>query len=112
MRYHYRESENVERRCEIYAEWTLPVEELAAERDRVAALFASRDWWYTQTVQQGAFTCLMHYAGPAPFSEKTSYYTQLIFAWDEATGRVRYIYALDDSGETWRDEPLYLSLAW
>jgi len=53
VRYHYRESENVDRRCEIYAEWTLPVEELAAERDRVAALFASRDWWDTQTVQQG-----------------------------------------------------------
>lgn len=94
--YYYRYMYCVDPNYEVYAEWTLSPEEIEAEKLRISALFdAQKDFYTVETIQQGAFTCLCLISsyGEKPFALQgnSQYYEHTIFAFDEATGRMRYI---------------------
>ena len=101
---------------EVYAAWTLPVEQLPQEVERVDALFRDQEdeCFVRHVVEKGDYTCwimdmtLQPHADHDPFGERWtggSYY--LMFAFDETTGRVRY-----GAGNGWRAFPYFLSLDW
>ena len=95
VEYHYLDFEFVMglHAFDVYAEWTLPVAELQAERQRVEAVFSGWDHWRIRTFQRGDFTCIMCYAGADPFANPEDGYVCALFAYDEKTGRVRYSYS-------------------
>lgn len=94
--YYYRYMHSIDPNYEIYAEWTLTSEELAAEKQRIAELYACQEkaYWTVETVQQGDYTCMICYENQPPFSLEgdSQYYIHAIFAYDETTGTVRYIF--------------------
>lgn len=115
MQYYYRDAYCVDPIYELYAEWTLPADELVAEKQRVEALFAAQpDHWTVETIEYGAFTCLLCYVNDRPFAGEVDYYSHAIFAYDEDTGRVRYICndGTDANGYDEEFQPKYLSLDW
>ncbi len=110
LRYYYRYGANIDAEYEVYAEWTLSPDGLAAEIQRVEALMAAHpDYMTMERTQRGPFQLLMCYSGSPPFEDGGRSYTHMIFAWDEETGLVRYIYS--DGLDNY--EPLaYLALEW
>lgn len=116
--YYYQYSLGWDYTYDIYAEWPLEEEEFEEEVSRVKAVFeeyappeedrsAHHDYL---TLQKGCYTCLVIYTGTMPFEEATTSYTYCIFAYDEQSRRVRYIYC--DSLDDGYDQPYYLTLEW
>ena len=114
--YYYRYMYCIDPNFEIYAEWTLSLEEIEAEKQRISALFdAQKDIYTVETMQQGAFTCVCllrpSYANPFTLHGDNQYYEHTIFAFDEQTGRVRYIH--NDGVDVPEDcQPRCFSLDW
>ncbi len=98
--------------CDIYAQWTLDESEFSAEINRVRGLFSNdtADDMTLLSAQAGAYTCLIWYMGSAPFETATKDYTYHIFAYNEQTLTVRYIYCYSQLNGA--DQPYYLSLSW
>lgn len=98
----------------LYAEWTLPPEELAAEITRAEEILSASER-YLQ-MQQGSFTCLIEKAWVSPdftpfqLEERVGFHSLTMFAWDEKTGRVRYI--LCDEQVSLDEPPYYMTLDW
>ena len=59
---------------------------------------------------KGDYHCLILYSGDEPFNKATDNYDYIIFAYNDKTNIVRYIYC--DSLENGADQPYYLELEW
>lgn len=97
----------------LYAEWTLPQADLSAEIARAEEILSASER-YVQ-LEQGSFTCLIGKAWVSPdFTpfqlEEGGFHALTMFAWDEKTGRVRYI--LCDEQVSPDDPPYYMTLPW
>ncbi|MBQ2942578.1 MAG: MerR family transcriptional regulator [Clostridia bacterium] len=117
--YHYRHMAILESTTEILVEWNLEEKEFAEEVKRVELLFDSfhnyegEESYYTYTiVEKGDYVCLIRYhdEGTAPFEKTEKHYHFFIFAYDETSKRVRYIY--NYSGESGAIQPFYIDLDW
>ena len=77
-----------------------------------AAAFAEEKIYYYEfaELKKGDYNCLVLYYGDEPFSAVTDSYTYIIFAYNDMTKTVRYIYC--DSLENGADQPYYLELDW
>ncbi|MBQ2954184.1 MAG: MerR family transcriptional regulator [Clostridia bacterium] len=119
-RYFYRYACRLEPSYEVFAEWTLTPDELAAERQRVEALLtrahAQEGQGVLETIEQGDYTCIAFWIGERPFEHLyDSYATMAMFAWNEETGRVRYMfnYYTYPANESWDPESsYYMTLDW
>ncbi len=114
-KYYYRFIQGFDYTYDIYAEWPLEEDKFAAEVQRVRAVYekavAEQTYGYNFVeMKRGVFSCLILYSGDEPFQKATDNYQYLIFAYDEDTSRVRYIYC--DSLENGADQPYYLELEW
>ena len=105
---------------EVYAAWTLPLEMLQPEVERVDAMFREHEdeCFVRHVVEKGSYTCwimdltLRPHADHDPFAERWtggSYY--MMFAFDASSGHVRYG-AGNVIGEVWADYPYFRSLDW
>lgn len=106
--YYYRYLTVMDYTYDIYAEWPLEESEFKKEVLRVRELFEREDDFVT--VKKGAYNCFFLYDGDSPFEAVTNSYTYYIFAFDEETYTVRYIYCV--SLENGADQPYYLDLEW
>ena len=100
---------------DIYAEWPLEQDDFIAEVERAKSVFekavANKTYGYNFIeVKKGKFSCSILYSGSEPFREATDNYQYLIFAYNEKTNVVRYIYC--DSLENGVEQPYYLQLNW
>ncbi|MBQ8201905.1 MAG: hypothetical protein IJZ74_09075 [Clostridia bacterium] len=97
----------------LYAEWTLSPGALAAETARVEALLSAEDTY--QRLQHGDYQCLIvaaqgHRFTPFELDERRSNHCLTMFAYNEATGVVRYI-SCEEYGSI-SDPPRYMTLLW
>lgn len=93
---------------DIYAEWPLERESFDKEIARAKTVFES--YGPFTTLKKGKYTCYILYDGDEPFKPVTDSYTYCIFAYNEDTLHVRYLYC--DSLENGTDQPHYLILDW
>ena len=109
--YYYRYDEDFDSTCDVYAEWPLASDEYAEEVERAEALLGKTETYYRFVEQQkGDWRCLILYDGYEPFDEIPDNYTYIIFAHNDKTQIVRYIYC--DSMRDGTDQPYYLKLPW
>ena len=100
---------------DVYAQWPLDEETFHIEVLRAKQVFEKAvenqtyNYRYAQ-MERGSFTCLILYSGDEPFQKATNNYDYIIFAYNEKTKVVRYIYC--DSLENGADQPYYLKLDW
>ena len=105
---------------EVYAAWTLPLEKLQAEVERVDAMFREHEdeCFVRHVVEKGDFTCwimdltLRPHADHDLFAERWtggSYY--MMFAFDASSGHVRYGVG-NVIGVVWADYPYFRLLDW
>ena len=114
-KYYYHYFQGFDYTYDIYAEWPLDKDDFIAEVERVKGVFekavANKTYGYKFVeIEKGEFSCLILYSGDEPFQEATNSYEYLIFAYNEKTNVVRYIYC--DSLENGVDQPYYLQLDW
>lgn len=106
--YYYRYLTVMDYTYDIFAQWQLEESEFEKEVSRVRELFGQEGDYVT--VKKGAYTCFFLYDGNSPFEAVTDSYTYYIFAFNEETLTVRYIYCV--SLENGADQPYYLQLDW
>ena len=114
-KYYYRFIQGFGYTYDIYAEWPLEEGDFFEEVHRVKGIYEKavleKTYGYKFVeMEKGAFSCLILYDGHEPFQNEPNSYQYLIFAYDEDTNRVRYIYC--DSLENGADQPYYLELDW
>ena len=114
-KYYYHYFQSFDYTYDIYAEWPLDEDDFIVEVERVKGVFekavANKTYGYKFVeIEKGEFSCLILYRGDEPFQEATNNYNYLIFAYNEKTNVVRYIYC--DSLENGVDQPYYLQLDW
>ena len=114
-KYYYRYIQGFDYTYDIYAEWPLEEDDFFEEVQRVKEIYEKavleKIYGYKFVeMEKGAFSCLILYDGHEPFQNEPNSYQYLIFAYDEDTNRVRYIYC--DSLENGADQPYYLELDW
>ena len=114
-KYYYHYFQSFDYTYDIYAEWPLDEDDFIVEVERVKGVFekaiANKTYGYKFVeIEKGEFSCLILYSGDEPFQEATNNYNYLIFAYNEKTNVVRYIYC--DSLENGVDQPYYLQLDW
>ena len=114
-KYYYRFLYGFDYTYDIYAEWPLEKEEFFSEVQRVKGVFekavTDKTYGYKYTeMEKGEYICLILFNGAEPFQKATNSYTYLIFAYNETTNVVRYVYC--DSLENGVDQPYYLQLPW
>ena len=114
-KYYYRFLYGMDYTYDIYAEWPLDADKFGEEIRRVRSVFekniADKTYGYKFVeIKKSEYTCLILYSGDEPFRKATGSYEYLIFAYNETTNRVRYIYC--DSLENGVDQPYYLQLDW
>ena len=114
-KYYYRFIQGFDYTYDIYAEWPLEEGDFFEEVQRVKGIYEKavleKTYGYKFVeMEKGAFSCLILYNGHEPFQNEPNSYQYLIFAYDEDTNRVRYIYC--DSLENGVDQPYYLELDW
>ena len=114
-KYYYHYFQGFDYTYDIYAEWPLDKDDFIVEVERVKGVFekavANKTYGYKFVeIEKGEFSCLILYSGDEPFQEATNNYNYLIFAYNEKTNVVRYIYC--DSLENGVDQPYYLQLDW
>lgn len=102
---------------DIYAEWTLSKEDFDLEVSRSKALFVHNDYptaYECMQIQHGDYQCKIRYYSMYgteefdPFVAAEQNYTVYMFAYNEKTNQVRYIYSNSDGAH----EPYYMSLVW
>ena len=108
--YYYRYFTPIDYTYDIYAEWPLDDDEFTKEVQRAREVMERRGGENLLEIKKGDFTCLIIYNGSEPFQEADDNYTYCIFAYNEKTNVVRYIYC--DSLENGADQPYYLQLDW
>ena len=111
--YHYRQG--FDYTYDIYAEWPLSENEYAKEVKRATAVFTknveNKTYNYKfAELTKGDYNCLILYSGDEPFNKVDDNYDYIIFAYNDKTQTVRYIYC--DSLENGADQPYYLKLEW
>lgn len=96
----------------LYAEWTLPPEELEAEVARVTELLSGEKGY--QQLQHGSYLCHAvnggWYPSDTPFQLKDGLHSVTFFAYNPQTGLVRYILCDERTDED--DPPYYMTLEW
>lgn len=113
--YFYQYHQGFDYTFDIYAEWPLDGDAFGKEvRRATEVLERAREkhqygYKYAE-LTRGAYQCRILYSGDEPFARATGNYEYLIFAWQEETGRVRYIFcaSLQNGG----DQPYYPELDW
>ena len=92
--YYYRYVAAIDVNYEVYAQWWLPQDEIERERERALQLFGKWGGYEPWTETVGDFTCLIWGERPCRWEElaESSHYSYAVFAFDAATGRVRYIW--------------------
>lgn len=113
--YYYHYHQGFDYTYDIYAEWPLNKDDYAKEVERVSAVFLknveNKTYNYKFIEQtKGDYNCLILYNGDEPFSTVIDNYDYIIFAYNDKTNTVRYIYC--DSLENGADQPYYLELEW
>ena len=113
--YYYRYVQGFDYTYDIYAQWPLNEAEYTLEIERSSAVFtkAAENETYNYTFAQqkkGDYNCLILYSGDEPFSTVTDSYEYMIFAYNDTTNTVRYIYC--NSLENGAVQPYYLMLEW
>lgn len=113
--YYYHYHRGLDYTYDIYAEWPLNEAQFAEEISRVTVLFegvvVNKKYNYEHVeMEKGDFNCLIMYNGDEPFTQATDSYQYIIFAYNEKSKIVRYIFC--DSLENGADQPFYLSLDW
>lgn len=117
--YHYRRRATLDYTTEIMAEWKLDNEKFTEEVERIGRLFDAFEYYegddayYTYTtVERGGYKCLIRYYGngTVPFEVGETDYAYYIFAYNEETKKVRYIY--NYSGENGFIKPFIIDLDW
>lgn len=112
--YNYQYFEGFEYTFDICAQWQLEETAFDEEVDRVKVLFENvaqnPELGTYQEVQQGTYTCLTLFEGKEPFREVDGNYSYLMFAFDETTYTVRYIYCRSLEGGV--DQPAFLDMNW
>ena len=113
--YYYHYYQGFDYTYDIYAEWPLNEDEYTKEVKRATAVFTKNienktyNYDYTE-LKKGDYNCLILYSGDEPFTSPTDSYDYIIFAYNDKTSTVRYIYC--DSLENGADQPYYLELEW
>lgn len=96
----------------LYAEWTLPPEDLETEVARVTALLSKEEGY--QQFRHGSYLCLSIDSGwsrpDTPFQPESGRHAVTFFAYDPQTGVVRYILCDERTSED--DPPYYMTLDW
>ncbi len=113
--YYYHYHQGFDYTYDIYAEWPLNEDEYTKEIKRAAAVFSknieNKTYNYKfAELMKGDYHCLILYSGDEPFKKATDNYDYIIFAYNDKTNIVRYIYC--DSLENGADQPYYLELEW
>ncbi len=109
--YYYRYISGFDYTYDIFAQWSLEEEAYAEEVKRVHHLFAEhRDGYDYKEMTYGDYRCLILYTWMEPFQPVTDNYDHYIFAYNDESNIVRYIYC--SSLENGVDQPYYLSLPW
>ncbi len=113
--YYYHYHQGFDYTYDIYAEWPLNEDEYTKEVKRAAAVFSknieNKTYNYKfAELMKGDYHCLILYSGDEPFKKATGNYDYIIFAYNDKTNIVRYIYC--DSLENGADQPYYLELEW
>ena len=113
--YYYHYHQGFDYTYDIYAEWPLSKDEYAEEVKRATAVFTKNVENQTYNyrfaeIMKGDYHCLILYSGDEPFKKATDNYDHIIFAYNDKTNIVRYIYC--DSLENGADQPYYLELDW
>lgn len=109
--YFYQCIGNLDISSDIYAQWTLSKEDFDLEVNRNLELFARYPYYNYVQMQRGDYICMIRYDSVdefEPFTVREHNYTVYIFAYNEKTNQVRYIY----SNSTGSHKPHYLTLAW
>ncbi len=94
--------------------WKLQQADFKAEINRVKSLFKKYEQELTEngyTISEttfGDFACIMYHSGAEPFSQSSGIFTHCIFAYNEKTNAVRYIYSYSRDSTI----PKYVSLEW
>ncbi len=113
--YYYHYHQGFDYTYDIYAEWPLSEDEYAKEVKRATAVFTknveNKTYNYKfAELTKGAYNCLILYSGDEPFNKVDDNYDYIIFAYNDKTQTVRYIYC--NSLENGTDQPYYLKLEW
>lgn len=113
--YYYHYYQGFDYTYDIYAEWPLSEDEYSEEVKRATAVFTKNvekqtDNYRFAEIMKGDYHCLILYSGDEPFKKATDNYDYIIFAYNDKTNIVRYIYC--DSLENGADQPYYLELEW
>ena len=113
--YYYHYYQGFDYTYDIYAEWPLSEDEYSEEVKRATAVFTKNVENQTYNyrfaeIMKGDYHCLILYSGDEPFKKATDNYDYIIFAYNDKTNIVRYIYC--DSLENGADQPYYLELEW
>ena len=113
--YYYHYHQVFDYTYDIYAEWPLSEDEYTEEVKRATAIFTKNVENQTYNyrfaeIMKGDYHCLILYSGDEPFKKATDNYDYIIFAYNDKTNIVRYIYC--DSLENDADQPYYLELEW
>ena len=113
--YYYHYYQGFDYTYDIYAEWPLSEDEYTKEVKRAAAVFSkiieNKTYNYKfAELMKGDYHCLILYSGDEPFKKATNNYDYIIFAYNDKTNIVRYIYCC--SLENGADQPYYLELEW
>ena len=104
--YHY--YNNYDGKYDLYAAWQLSAEELAAEVARVEALMANEAGYIRGSHGDFAYLAVAEeLCVPFEMSERYRWHDVTMFAWNAATGEVRYI-----SCDRYGTEPWYMTLDW
>lgn len=112
-KYYYHYYRGFDYTFDIYAQWPLNEAEYHEEISRASALFhnaeANSGCKFAE-IEKENYHCLILYSGDEPFTAATDNYSYIIFAGNEESKIVRYIYCC--SLENGADQPYYLSLDW
>ena len=106
-KYHYRYEDLIDPCEDVFAQWVLPKEAYDAEKERIFSEFASE---IVYTEQWGRWTCVSLTKEKMDYVPQT--YEYILFAYNDETYTVRYIYSYSmDAGGT-SVFPYFLSLDW
>ncbi len=113
--YYYRYLLGFDYTYDVYAEWPLNEDKYTKEVKRATAVFTKNienktyNYKFTE-LKKGDYNCLILYSGDEPFTSATNSYNYIVFAYNDKTNVVRYIYC--DSLEDGAYQPYYLELDW
>ena len=114
-KYFYRYALDFENISDVYAEWPLEAEDFEKEIARVEALYEEEltDYLEYRRIEKGNYICIYatyeRWIDEAFSHEPGDGYHYVLFAYDPATLRVRYVYGTSLRNEI---DPYYMSLEW